>query len=41
MTQHPSAAGFIIYKDEGIDDLYFLGLIALPHFQKKNNGIFI
>jgi 8-oxo-dGTP pyrophosphatase MutT (NUDIX family) len=35
-----SAAGFIIYKDTGIDNLLFLGLIALPSFQEKNNGIY-
>ena len=40
MTQHPSAAGIIVYQDHGHDKLYFLGLIALPEFQTKNQGIY-
>ena len=40
MNQHPSAAGIIVYQDRGPEQLYFLGLIALPEFQTKNNGIY-
>lgn len=40
MNQYPSAAGIIVYQDRGLDKLYFLGLIALPAFQTKNNGIY-
>ena len=34
-----SAAGFVIYKGS-VNDLVYLGLIALPLFQNKNNGIY-
>lgn len=40
MSKYPSAAGIIVYQDHGIDKLYFLGLIALPEFQTKNQGIY-
>tara|TARA_B100000674_G_C37937174_1_gene960873 strand:+ start:879 stop:1298 length:420 start_codon:yes stop_codon:yes gene_type:complete len=40
MNHHPSAAGIIIYQDHGPNKLYFLGLIALPEFQTKNNGVY-
>ena len=40
MNQHPSAAGIIVYQDRGPEQLYFLGLIALPEFETKNNGIY-
>ena len=40
MNQYPSAAGIIIYQDHGPNQLYFLGLIALPQFQTKNDGIY-
>ena len=40
MNQYPSAAGIIVYQDLGPDKLYFLGLIALPEFQKRNHGIY-
>ena len=40
MNQYPSAAGIIVYQDQGPDKLYFLGLIALPEFQTKNQGIY-
>ena len=40
MNQYPSAAGIIVYQDHGPDSLYFLGLIALPEFQTKNDGIY-
>tara|TARA_Y100001970_G_C13511686_1_gene498640 strand:- start:90 stop:506 length:417 start_codon:yes stop_codon:yes gene_type:complete len=35
-----TAAGFIIFRDKDVDDLLFLGLIALPEFQEKNKGIY-
>lgn len=35
-----SAAGFVIYKVNDKKNLVFLGLIALPQFQKKNKGIY-
>tara|TARA_R110001583_G_scaffold186112_1_gene346653 strand:- start:278 stop:691 length:414 start_codon:yes stop_codon:yes gene_type:complete len=35
-----TAAGFVIYRDLGKGNIVFLGLIALPYFQKKNNGIY-
>ena len=40
MNQNPSAAGIIVFQDRGLEELYFLGLIALPEFQTKNNGIY-
>lgn len=40
MNQFSSAAGIVVYQDRGPDQLYFLGLIALPKFQTKNNGIY-
>ena len=40
MNQHPSAAGIIVYQYHGLNQLYFLGLIALPEFQTKNQGIY-
>jgi len=40
MIQHPSAAGIIVYQSHGPNKLYFLGLIALPEFQTKNQGIY-
>ena len=40
MNQHPSAAGIIVYQDRGPDQLYFLGLLALPEFQTKNKGLY-
>ena len=40
MNQYPSAAGIIVYQDHGPNQLYFLGLIALPEFQTKNYGIY-
>ena len=40
MNQYPSAAGIIVFQDHGPDKLYFLGLIALPEFQTKNQGIY-
>ena len=40
MNQFPSAAGIIVYQDRGPNQLYFLGLIALPEFQTKNDGIY-
>ena len=38
--EHQSAAGIIVYQDRGPKNLLFLGLIALPKFQKKNLGIY-
>ena len=40
MNQLPSAAGIIIYQLRNTEKLYFLGLIALPKFQTKNQGIY-
>lgn len=40
MRQYPSAAGIIVYQNHGPGKLYFLGLIALPEFQTKNEGIY-
>lgn len=40
MNQYPSAAGIVVYQDHGPNQLYFLGLIALPEFQTKNHGIY-
>lgn len=40
MKQHPSAAGIIVYQSHSPGKLYFLGLIALPEFQTKNQGIY-
>lgn len=40
MSQYPSAAGIIVYQDLGPDKLFFLGLIALPEFQEKNQGTY-
>jgi len=40
MNQYPSAAGIIVYQNHGANQLYFLGLIALPEFQTKNHGIY-
>ena len=40
MNLNSSAAGIIVYQDRGPDQLYFLGLIALPKFQTKNKGIY-
>ena len=37
---HASAAGFIIFKDLGENNILFLGLKALPQFQTKNNGLY-
>lgn len=39
MSDYPTAAGFIVYKKEK-GNLLFLGLIALPEFQTKNDGIY-
>ena len=35
-----SAAGFVVYRKSKSDNLTFLALIALPEFQKKNNGLY-
>ena len=35
-----SAAGFIIYRNISPGNFIFLGLVALPRFQQKNNGIY-
>ena len=35
-----SAAGFVIFKDTGKNNILFLGLEALPVFQKKNHGLY-
>jgi len=40
MNQNTSAAGIIVYQNHGADNLFFLGLIALPEFQTKNKGIY-
>ena len=40
MNQYPSAAGIIVYQNHDPDQLYFLGLIALPEFQTKNKGLY-
>jgi len=40
MNQLPSAAGIIIYQLRNPEKLYFLGLVALPKFQTKNQGIY-
>ena len=40
LNKLPSAAGIIVYQTHGTDQLYFLGLIALPEFQTKNYGIY-
>ena len=40
MKNYPSAAGIIVFQDHGPKKLYFLGLIALPEFQTKNQGIY-
>ena len=40
MNKYPSAAGIIVYQDHGPNKLYFLGLIAVPEFQTKNEGIY-
>lgn len=37
---NPTAAGIIVFQYQGKDNLYFLGLEALPQFQTKNNGIY-
>ena len=37
---YPSAAGIVVFQDHGLGKLYFLGLIALPEFQTKNQGIY-
>jgi len=40
VKMYPSAAGIIVYQDRAPNELYFLGLIALPAFQTKNFGIY-
>jgi 8-oxo-dGTP pyrophosphatase MutT (NUDIX family) len=40
MTEYLSAAGIIVYRSNPPGNLLFLGLIALPRFQTKNNGIY-
>jgi len=40
IDQLPSAAGIIVYQLHSRKKLYFLGLIALPQFQTKNQGIY-
>ena len=40
MNNKVSAAGFIIYRTSGVNNLLFLGLIALPVFQEKNKGLY-
>jgi 8-oxo-dGTP pyrophosphatase MutT (NUDIX family) len=35
-----SASGFVVYRDLGKGNIVFLGLIALPYFQKKNHGMY-
>ena len=40
MNKYPSAAGIVVYQDHGPKKLYFLGLIALPEYQTKNNGLY-
>ena len=35
-----SAAGFIIFRKLESNKIVYLGLIALPEFQNKNNGIY-
>lgn len=37
---YPTAAGFVIYKENELGELLFLGLLALPEFQTKNHGIY-
>ena len=38
--QHPSAAGIVVYQSIASGKLFFLGLVALPEFQTKNQGIY-
>jgi 8-oxo-dGTP pyrophosphatase MutT (NUDIX family) len=35
-----SAAGFVVFKHNKDNNLFFLGLVALPEFQDKNKGIY-
>jgi 8-oxo-dGTP pyrophosphatase MutT (NUDIX family) len=39
-NQQSSAAGIVVYQYQEQGKLYFLGLIALPSFQTKNNGLY-
>lgn len=38
--ENSKAAGFVIYKVNDQKEIVFLGLEALPYFQKKNNGLY-
>ena len=40
MNECPSAAGIIIFRDNGPDNLLFLGLIALQEFQTSKTRIY-
>lgn len=40
MNKYPSAAGIIVYQLQAKNNLYFLGLVALPEFQTKNQGLY-
>ena len=41
MNEHPSAAGIIVFQDQGADNLLFLALLALPEFQTKIKQFFM
>ena len=38
IKQLPSAAGVIVYQDHGPGNLFFLGLISLPEFQRVRSA---
>lgn len=38
--KNTSAAGFIIFRNVSPGNILYLGLIALPKFQRKNKGIY-
>ena len=40
MSNYPTAAGIVVFQNHGPKKIFFLGLIALPEFQKKNNGLY-
>ena len=40
MNQYPSAAGIIVYRDDGKDSLLFLGLVSLPEYQTNDQRIY-
>ena len=40
MNQYPTAAGIIVFQKSSDEGILFLGLLALPEFQTKNQGIY-